>query len=305
MGGYNDDYTGCNSTENYSFVYNGDSIDEGLSGVLGYGINPPMYSNVILNGPLAVPNDGIDNNNNGVADEVGEKNLMTNVLNYNNNTNPINGNPNTPMNFYNYMRNRWRDSTHTVYGNDGVGAGTPYNFMYDGIPTQPGWSEATLDNPFVDRRIVMSCGPFDLNANSHVNYDFAVVYTRDDQPAYDIVHLYNKNLNDIHKIKQWYAADNFPSCDPVSSVGIKEIPVATNNLSLYPNPSSDIIYIDYKTQSKNAMIAIYDVKGQLVKQMKLESQSKQAFNISSYTPGLYLMVVTDGKNVDTQRFIKQ
>jgi hypothetical protein len=191
------------------------------------------------------------------------------------------------------------------YGGDGVGTGTPYNFMYDGVPTLPGWSEATLNNPYVDRRINMSCGPFDLNAGAHVNFNFAVVFTRDDQPVYDIVHLYNKNLDDIHKIKQWYAADNFPSCDPEVTAGIVNHPVITNNLSLYPNPSSDLIYIDYKTQSKNATVMIYNGKGQMIKQMKLENQNKQVVNISSFASGLYLMVVTDGKNIDTQRFIKQ
>jgi len=47
--------------------------DNPPSGQITYGISPPMLSSVILNGPLAEPTDGIDNNNNGITDEGGEK----------------------------------------------------------------------------------------------------------------------------------------------------------------------------------------------------------------------------------------
>ena len=41
------------------FVYNGDPDDEGGS---GYGLNPPSVGIDFFQGPLADPNDGIDNN---------------------------------------------------------------------------------------------------------------------------------------------------------------------------------------------------------------------------------------------------
>lgn len=305
LGGYNDDYLGCNPAGNYTFAYNGDTVDEGLTGVLGYGANPPMYSNVILNGPPAIPGDGIDNNNDGTIDEAGEKNLMTNVLCYNNNSNPINGNPGNATHFYNYMRNKWRDGSPVVYGGDGTGAGTPYNFMYDGVPTLPGWSEATLGNPFVDRRTMMNCGPFNLNAGEHVNFNFAVVYTRDDQPAYDFLHLYNKNLADINKIKQWSANDNFPSCNPVSLSGIAENNASENNFTIYPNPASQFIYIACKMKPASTSIEIYDVRGQRIKILKTDGQQEQAISIADLSNGVYIIKVSDAKNVHVQRFVKQ
>lgn len=305
LGGYDDDYLGCNPAGNYSFVYNGDSADEGLNSVLGYGVNPPMYSNVILNGPLAVPGDGIDNDNDGIVDEAGEKDLMTNVLNYNNNSNPVNGNPGTAAHFYNYMQNKWRDGSPVVYGGTGTGSGTPYSFMYDGVPTLPGWSAATLNNPFIDNRIVMSCGPFNLNAASHVNFSFAVVYTRDDQSSYNILHLYNKNLADVNRIKEWYANDNFPSCDPIQPAGISEKnEPLKDNFKIYPNPASQLIYIDCKTVSQNLTIKIYNIQGQLIKSVSSNRHFEQGINIDDLSNGLYIIKISDGKNSDVQRFVK-
>ncbi|MCW3085723.1 MAG: hypothetical protein JWP12_3089 [Bacteroidetes bacterium] len=305
LGAYNDDYVGCNPANNYSFTYNGDSIDEGTGGILGYGANPPMLSNVILNGPLAVPGDGIDNNNNGTIDEAGEKNLMTNVLNYNNNTNPVNGNPATAANFYSYMQNKWKDGSDVTYGGDGVGAGTPVRYMYDGVPTAPGWSEATLNNPFVDRRIVMSCGPFNLDAAQHVNFNYAIVYTRDNQPAYNIVSLYNRNKADVEQIRQWYTLDNFPSCDPVTTGIATHTTPVDNSMLLYPNPANEQLYIRYETTEKNTLVEIYDVTGQLVKQRKMNFSSTQQIDISNLSAGLYVLKITDGKKVNAQRFVKQ
>ena len=84
LGCATDDYVGCYPKGNYSYQYNGTNNDAPCSGELGYGTNPPMLSTVILDGPPAKPNDGIDNNNNGTTDELGEKNLMTHFIYYTN-----------------------------------------------------------------------------------------------------------------------------------------------------------------------------------------------------------------------------
>jgi hypothetical protein len=305
LGGYGDDYVGCNPAENYSFQYNGDAFDETVAGAAGYGANPPIISNVILNGPLAEPSDGIDNNNNGTVDEPGEKNLMTHVLNYNNNTNPVNGNPSNAGEFYNYMTSKWKDGSPTVYGGDGTGPGTPTNFMFSGLLDGTPWSEISENNPFVDRRINMSCGPFNLNPAQHVNFSFAIIYTRNTNPVYNIASTYSRNLWDVKKIKQWYAADNFPSCDP-TALGITAVNKPENgNLKLYPNPASSILNLDYRPSSESFIIEVYDVRGQLIIRMENNSAINQSINISDLSKGLYLLKVSDGKSVQSQRFIKQ
>jgi len=304
LGEYSDDYVGCNPAGNYAFQYNGDNDDEALSGVLGYGANPPMISNVILDGPLAPSADGVDNDNDGTIDEAGEKNLMTRVLNYNNNSHPVNGNPAAAAEFYNYMQGKWRDGSPLVYGGDGTGTGAPTSFMFDGVPGPSGWSEVSEGNPFVDRRIVMSCGPFNLNPAEHVSFEFATVFTRDNSPVYSINNLFNRNQYDVQQIAQWYAYDNFPSCDPVLPTGISDPKPVETGMLIYPNPAGEQLFVEYSSLGGNVLIEIYDVQGQLLQKIKTE-QVKQAIGISGLAPGLYIVKVSDGKNMHTQRFIKQ
>jgi hypothetical protein len=305
LGAYHDDYNGCNPSGNYSFTYNADSTDESLSGIVGYGYNPPMFSNVILNGPYAEPGDGIDNDNDNVVDEAGEKNLMTNLLNYNNNSNPVNGNPSLGQHFYNYMRSIWRDGSPVVYGGSGIGTGTPHNFMYDGLLDGTPWSEISENHPFVDKRINMSCGPFNLNAAQHVNFSFALVYTRDNNPAYSITSLYNKNLADINRVRQWYNNDNFPSCAPVTISSIQTTPILEMSLELYPNPAGSELWVRYNNTSKNALIEIYDITGKLLLQVRDDSRKEVMLDVSDFNKGLYVLKVSDVNNVKVKKFIKQ
>lgn len=305
LGGYGDDYVGCNPAGNYAFQYNSDSVDEGLNGVLGYGHNPPMISSVILDGPIAPSGDGVDNDNDGIVDEVGERNLMTRVINYNNSSDPVNGNPNTPADYYNYMQGLWQDGSPIAYGSlYGTGAGAPTNFMYDGIPGEPGWSDATLMNPSIDNRISMSCGPFSLDPLQHVSFTFAVVYSRDNNPSYNIASLYNKNWNDIKKIQQWYAADNFPSCDPSVTSGIKNYPIMENELFVYPNPANEILNVNFINE-RNSIIEIYNIQGMLLEKVNASNKSKLSISINDLASGLYLLKISDGKSSSTVRFIKQ
>ncbi|HEX8516415.1 MAG TPA: T9SS type A sorting domain-containing protein [Bacteroidia bacterium] len=303
LGGYMDDYVGCNRNGNYSFQYNADDFDESQSGVLGYGANPPMISTVILNGPEAPSADGIDNDNDGIIDEAGEKNLMTGVLNYNNNNHPVNGNPGTASDFYNYTRNRWRDGSPTVYSGSGTGPGTPYNYMYDGVPGMAGWSEATDSNSFVDRRINTNCGPFNFSPSQMINFSWGIVFTRDDNPVYSIQSLFYKNQIDVQTIRQWYNNDNFPSCE-AAFVGIGPVTPLMDGLKLYPNPLFSHLFIEYSSLSKNIIIEIYDMRGLLVTQMQGNAAGKQLLETDHFASGLYIVKINDNGKMLSKKFLK-
>ncbi|HXC03219.1 MAG TPA: hypothetical protein VNZ86_00630, partial [Bacteroidia bacterium] len=155
LGNYSDDFVGCNPHGNFGYVYNG-ALCDGTGAKGEYGCKPPMMSTVILNGPPAVPGDGIDNNNNGVVDEPGELNLMTGFHYYNNDFGAIgnpgfsNASPNPqhrPWDYYNYLIGKWKDSTFVTYGGIGYGGVTPTRFMYPGLPTDTtAWSELADHN---------------------------------------------------------------------------------------------------------------------------------------------------------------
>ena len=45
---------------------------------------------------------------------------MRRFVYYNNGNNPINGEPTTPLHFYNYMNGIWKNGQKMAYGGDGV-----------------------------------------------------------------------------------------------------------------------------------------------------------------------------------------
>jgi hypothetical protein len=60
LGGYDDDYVGCDASRGLGYCYNGDNNDENNGGQIGYGTVPPAVGVDFFEGPYA-DNDGIDN----------------------------------------------------------------------------------------------------------------------------------------------------------------------------------------------------------------------------------------------------
>jgi hypothetical protein len=178
LGLYSDDYVGCDVTRGLGYDYNGNACD-GTGTVGQYGCQPPAVGCDFFQGPIADPFDGIDNNRNGVVDEPGEQIIMSQFVYYNNNFNPVNGNPTRATTYYNYLKGYWGDGSHMTYGGDGVNQGVPCNFMFPGtsdpqgwgtnhIP-QPSWTESSAGNTPGDRRFMQSAGSFTLQPGA-VNY---------------------------------------------------------------------------------------------------------------------------------------
>ena len=71
------------------------------------------------------------------------------------------------------------------------------------------------------------------------------------------------------------------------------------DISIYPNPTSDIVYIDGNyTQLK---VVVYDILG---KQVMKESITN-SIDISQLEKGVYILQLSDGAKLTTQRIIKK
>ena len=89
----------------------------------------------------------------------------------------------------------------------------------------------------------------------------------------------------------------------INNVGIKEI-AATNSISIFPNPASDNLIIDFKPQSKNAGYEIYDVFGRVIlKSQILNPQS--LIQVNELSEGLYMLRITDGESVYNKKLVKE
>jgi hypothetical protein len=214
VGTATDDYVGCDVQRGLGYAYNGDADDESSSSSSGYGQNPPAVGVDFFEGPyqdadsidnpltnvftnaidsLGIPYEGIGiGYGDGVADN--ERFGMRRYVYYNNNLNPINGEPQTPLHYYNYMNGIWKNGQKMAYGGDGVSAATganleieaDYMFPGDTDPFQWGtggasveaWSEVTSGNPPNDRRFIQAAGPFTLEPGDYNNITVGVVWAR-------------------------------------------------------------------------------------------------------------------------------
>ena len=81
----------------------------------------------------------------------------------------------------------------------------------------------------------------------------------------------------------------------VSTVGIDEI--QTNDINIYPNPATDVIYVDME-ESFDAII--YNYQGQVVKTVKVENSQ---INVSELSYGIYFVEIRTQNNVAVKKVV--
>lgn len=195
LGHPEDDYVGCDVMRSVGYVYNGDAVDGGSGGGFGYPDNPPSAGIDVLKGPFADENDGIDNDRDGIIDEVGERLVMSKFVYYTRaDLAPAYGSdPNNASDFYNYMKGIWKDGADFCYGGTGHPSGACNGILADfmfpgdsdpqgfgtGMVPQLTWTEQTSSNPIGDRRMLQSIGPFTLNSGETEILHFAALWAWD------------------------------------------------------------------------------------------------------------------------------
>lgn len=144
LGNYQDDYWGCDSTDNYMFVYNGDNDDEDSGGMSGFGTNPPATGIVSLSHELS----SAQTFNNG-SEPTGYDNYYNMMMGY-----QANGAPHTHFDGYE----------------------TKFQYSDELIEE---YAEHNLGNPAGDRRGLMVISPGNVLSGTSFCADYAVVYHRD------------------------------------------------------------------------------------------------------------------------------
>jgi hypothetical protein len=305
LGSFSDDFVGSAPDDNVCFVYNGLPNDGSgpPANPSTYGANPPVFGLTVLNGPDAMPFDSIDNDNDGVVDEADEKNLLSHFQYYNNDF-TVTGNPNSALNYYNYLNSVWTDGTPVTFGGNGYGGVTPVSFMYSGSPFDTAqWNESTSANFPSDRRGVASTNLDVLAPNASVTITYAQVWSRDSTAIHGTPGYINFFLHDVRRVQNWYATNSFPSC--VSWTVSTGNETSTPDAKLYPNPGSELVTLDYLPQTRNAQLQIIDLAGRVVQQEQLNAQPLNVFHAAALQPGVYLLRVTDGARVIIFRFVRQ
>jgi hypothetical protein len=170
LGGAIDDRIGVDLTvvggkpRNMAFVYNGDLNDEGSNGSGAYGTELPMLGIDFFEGP---------------KDTSGVELGLSSFVYFTNTGSGPQKDPESAIQYRNYMTGLWLDGTPFTFGNTGYGGTVPTKFCFPGDPSDATqWSECSAGLPANDRRTVQVSGPFTMLANKEQNVTVGVVFVR-------------------------------------------------------------------------------------------------------------------------------
>jgi hypothetical protein len=318
LGYYGDDYIGSNVADNYGYTYNADNYDETAAGLIGYGTYMPAQGFAIVKGPTAIVNDGIDNNNDGIVDEPNEDCKLNKFTYFNNNMAGVplsTADPITCFEYRNYITGFWRDSTAFTCGGNAYGGTTPTSWAYTGdvntgISTatnsscgSTNWTEITAGNFAGDRRLIMSSGPFLLNAGQMQEVEYAFVTSFDSSSTTGVNLLSVAKLKtDVQKVKNFYNLTNKPNC--FLTLGITEL-LKQNDFMLYPNPAKSVLTI--KSTLEGSATMDYDVIDVLGKTVIKNETTNLNFNIniSDLNSGIYFLRLKINNSIVVKKFVKE
>ncbi len=269
LGEYTDDYVGCDPEQNLGYVYNGNGSDS------VYGEEIPLVGIKILK---------------GLDDEDGNDTGMSMFKYYNNNFD-YNGNPEGPDDFYNYLKGAWKDSTLQLDNN-----GDPTQFMFAGNPSNADeWSECSENNPPSDRRFLMSTGPTNLQAGEEKIVVASILYLEDDaivHPCPDVTPLSEvaaENQTYFEENLDWYGSQSESSGVRIEVLSVRE------DISIYPNPSKEDVFIELSNLINWELINVYDIQGKLVSQVPNPSNIIN-LNVVNLNSGIYVVEAITEKN---------
>ncbi len=88
----------------------------------------------------------------------------------------------------------------------------------------------------------------------------------------------------------------------VASTGINEN-INENNFNIYPNPVSDELVIEIQENNEKANYEIYNSFGQILQKGSLVG--KTIVQTNSFSPGIYLLKLEDGKTYEFKKIVKE
>ena len=226
LGGYADDYVGCDSTRNLVYQYNADNFDADESGTLGYGTNPPAFGVVSLNNDLSTFG------------------YFSSSVSF-----PYAA-PSGSIEILNYMSGYWQDGSPWL---DNTGNQTNFHF-YDNPNDATGWSEVTNGSFPTDKRTIMSIETGYFVPDDKVELSFAIVYNR----TGDNLENVNGLLSVTDEIQAYYDA-NIDGLCPVQTLAVNDL---ENKLQfeVHPNPSSGQFQVNMNTKD-NFNVSVVDMTG--------------------------------------------
>jgi hypothetical protein len=276
LGCYLDDYVGCSPELSTIFAYNQDAVDgQPGSTCLGtptFGDTPPVQTISFLNRPLDkfnVPNSTGSGNPPGTTD------------------------PQSAIQYYNYLTGSWRDGSPITQGGNGYGGTVPVDHHYPDDPSDPnGWSMCSELIPVGDVRLL---GSSKLGLLQPGEVDELVMgwafHTDQDLPC-----GLGSAMEEVQVLRNIYAGGFDLVCSALStSVLPKE------SIRLMPNPASTQVLVQHKDLAPTA-IRMVDVQGRVVlEQTAGFGQNESTVNTAGLSSGLYTLQLSTHSGIVSQK----
>jgi len=287
IGYYADDYVGCDTVNHVAYTYNGDNFDEDASGNQGYGANPPCQGMVCL------------------SHEMKGLTHFTSASAY-----PY-SDPNSPIEYWNFMNGLWANGSEMVYGGQGYAGSngatmTPTDFAFPGFPgdstawseSYPGFGAPVSANPPGDRRLVMTITDDYLMANSSICSDFALVFDQSGSSVIDNV----QNVIDLAgQLRMDYTAQNGYPCFSPQFNALNDVEELVE-FSLYPNPSSGLVIVSLPNTEDEVKIEVLDLSGRRVFEKQYYNTNEIQLNLNE-SSGIYLVKTEINTHSSIKRLI--
>lgn len=91
---------------------------------------------------------------------------------------------------------------------------------------------------------------------------------------------------------------------PAESTSIEEEGKDVNDISIYPNPTKDILTLAFDSQQKHIIVVLFDVNGQMIKTYSTTYSKFIEIDLSKYPPGTYVISITSDNKVVRESIIK-
>jgi hypothetical protein len=204
-----------------------------------------------------------------------------------------------------------------VYRNDGVDIGKNngnYDGYFVGWIRNGEWLEYTLESKInLKAELTVWVASEADTGEFHLEIDNNIATPHQFVPNTGGLNVYKKvKVFDVpvrkgkQKLKLYFDKGGFN----VNKLEIKRYkskfnkPISEYCLRLYPNPTNDYIRFTYK-EALNSKVEIFNMMGQKMDERFLESRYTQEIDISSLSPGVYIMRVTfENCHVMLNRFVK-
>jgi len=92
----------------------------------------------------------------------------------------------------------------------------------------------------------------------------------------------------------------------ISALGTPESGIVENNISLYPNPVKDVLFVDFNQESfGNSSYQLFNSQGQMIRQGTL-NQKKNELDFRLLPQSLYVIkIIQENQNVKSFKIIKK